>query len=353
MQHLDKCVIVPAHTNNSGKIEQRIRSIEQALAMNSLVVLVIEATSKCNLTCNFCGMHSKKLSKTSHPAGRTRTKRKTHIDLSLFNETIRKCQAMEKLKLLYLHGNGEPLLNPNIVKMVDIAKKADIAESIILVTNGVLLGKTMFEELVEAGITGVRISFDIISPEKYRQVKGADLCRRVQANIDACIDLIRARRLPVTLAILCDEPESEEFSEETKHIVSYYGPKIKDLPGVVIQYRKLFNWVDSINSLTDGSEYRRRVPCEQPFYLLMVHSDGDISMCCSDANKELVLGDIRKASSLKDILTSEALRIGRKSLLRQNYEMIPACEHCDVYSIVDPILLENREDLLGLLDNRG
>jgi pyruvate-formate lyase-activating enzyme len=342
-QFKHETIFVPSDTNNIEKIEDRIRSIEQNLAKNALSVLVVEATPKCNLSCNFCGMHSKfRLTKGTL---------KNHMDLDLFNETIRKCQDMEKLKVLYLHGRGEPLLNPNIVTMVDIAKNANIADQIILVTNGTLLEKKLFLELIEAGITSFRISLDIISPTKFREVKGADLGQKVLANIDACIDLIRTQHLTVSLIILCENPESQvkKLAKETKKILEYFAPKIKDLPNVVIQYRKLFNWVDSINRLTDGDEYQRKVPCEQPFYLLMICSDGDISMCCGDAMKKLVIGNICKVNSIKDLLTSDALTVVRKSLLEQNYEMIPACKCCEVYSDVDEILLERSEKLLKLL----
>jgi len=338
-----KNIFIPSDTNNIEKIEERIRSIEENLAKNALTVLVVEATAKCNLSCTFCGMHSKNLL--------TKGTLKNHMDLDLFHETIRKCHGMEPLKVLYLHGGGEPLLNPNIVTMVDIAKKANIADQIILVTNGTLLEKKLFLELVEAGTTAFRISLDIISPTKFREVKGADLSQKVLANIDACINLIRTQHLKVSISILCENPGSHDkkFAGETTKILEYFEPKIKNLPNVVIQYRKLFNWVDSINRLTDGDEYQRQVPCEQPFYLLMIRSDGDISMCCGDAMKKLVIGNICTVKSMRDILTSNALTVVRKSLLEQNYEMIPACKCCEVYSDVDDILLERSEELLGLL----
>lgn len=339
-----KAIFVPADTNNIEKIEERIRSIEENIVRNTLSVLVIEATSKCNLSCTFCGMHSKNLSIKG-------ASKKEHMDLVLFNETIKKCHGMEPVKVLYLHGRGEPLLNPNIITMVNIAKKAKIADQIILVTNGSLLEKNLFLKLVEAGTTSFRISLDIISPTKFHEVKGADLSQKVLANITTYIDLIRTQHLNVSLTILCENPESQDkkFADETKKILEYFEEKINDLPNVVIQYRKLFNWVDSINRLTDGDEYQRKVPCEQPFYLLMICSDGDISMCCADTMKKLVIGNICKEKSIKNILNSEGLIVLRKSLLKQNYDLIPACKCCEVYSDVDDILLERSEKLLGLL----
>ncbi len=351
MNHSSIPSAVPADACNAAKIAERIRGIEQGLINNTLAVLVVEATSRCNLTCSFCGMHSKSLSTTDNSKNRKMTPPKMHIDLDLFKETVKKCQGIGKLKVLYLHGNGEPLLNPDIVKMVDIAKKADIAEQIILVTNGVLLSKQVFMDLVVAGITSIRVSLDIISPKKFREVKGADFAEIVLTNIDACINLMRSDHLPVTLTVLCADPKSEdkEIVEETLKIQEYFEEKINDMANVIIQYRKLFNWVDSIKRITDGGPYRRPVPCEQPFYLLMVHADGDVSMCCADAMKELIVGNIQQSDSIKSILMSSGLKARQRNLLKMNYNGILACECCEVYSIVDKSLFEKREELLKLL----
>lgn len=351
MEPLNNPPMVPVDSCSIDKISERILSIKQALVEHTLPVLVVESSSNCNFACVFCGMHSKSLSTAANTAGRKRSLPKMHIDLELFRETIRKCKGLEKLKVLYLHGNGEPLLNPHIVEMVDIAGKANIAEKIVLVTNGLLLGEKMFRDLVAAGATGIRVSLDIISRDKFREVKGADAAERVVRNVEACINLVRDERLPVTFNIICSDPESadQEYVKETRKILEHFGEKIADLPQVVIQYRKLFNWVDSINRITEGGKYRRPVPCEQPFYLLMVHADGDVSMCCADVMKELLVGNIRQVDSLKDILASEALQSRRKSLLDQSYRGIPACGHCEVYSAVDNMLLEKSGELLKFL----
>jgi radical SAM protein with 4Fe4S-binding SPASM domain len=354
MPQLNHPKLVAADACDPHRIKERIQSIERALAENSLPVLVVEASSKCNLTCVFCGMHSKRLSTAANTAGRKQTLPKSHIPLELFSETIAKCRDLPKLKVLYLHGNGEPLLNPHIVKMVAIAKQADIAEQIVLVTNGVCLTKKMFQDLVAAGASSIRVSLDVVSPEKFKIIKGADRAGEVLANLDACIDLIKTERLALTLVILCADPESadQEYVAETQKILEHFEQKISDLPQVFIQYRKLFNWVGSINRISDGGAYRRPVPCEQPFYLLMVHSDGDVSMCCADTMKELIVGDIRQVQSIKDILTSEPLRLKRNSLLDQSYRHTPACAGCEVYSAVDESLLGERERLLPLLNRR-
>ena len=343
----NKYLIMQADACNIAKSQERLNNIKAALANNSLIALTIELTSSCNLRCNFCGKHSVSILKIKKDP----YNKSTNIHLDTFRDIIDKCKGMNKIKVLYLHGNGEPLLHPKIVEMVAIAKKAEIADEIKLVTNGVLLNTTLFCNLVEAGITSFRVSLDYISPQKYLKFKGVDLCAKVLANIDACIDYIMSQRLNVVFSILCIGSDSDEadIENENKKILEYFKYKINEFENIKIECRKIFNWVDSVNRISEGGRYRRQLPCEAPFYSLMIHSDGDISMCCADSTKQLVIDNIRDVGCFNDILTSKTLKLWRKSLLVQNFNPIPACECCEVYSSTDEILMESREELLGVI----
>jgi MoaA/NifB/PqqE/SkfB family radical SAM enzyme len=344
-----------ADSNNPDKGNERLASIVDNIIGQNLTTLVIEATSRCNLACSYCGMHSKTVflkDRELNQKGEKFLKTPKHMELKTFKEIIKKCAGLKKLKILYLHGDGEPLLHPDIIKMVKIAKKADVAEQIIIVTNGVLLDKNMFRNLIKTGVTTIRVSLDIISPDKFRQIKGADFGGKVLINVDACVDLIRDEKLPVKFIILCASPDSkdDDLKEETKKIISHFEKKIQNIKSVEIQQRKIFDWVGSINRIADGGEYQRPVPCEQPFYLLMIHADGDVSICCGDSTKNAVVNNIHLAKSVKEILLSDILKSKRIDLLKQNYENMPACKCCGVYSAVDRILFDNRAKLLKILN---
>jgi len=195
--------IIPAEACDEKKADARINSIKNSIVKHSLPVLYIEATSKCNLKCVFCGMHSNRLYNN--------TKEKRHMDIDLFNKVIEKSKGMNRFKVLYLQGNGKSLLNPNIAEMVNIAKSANIAEQIVLVTNGVLLTSDKFRKLAKAGVSSIRVSLDVISPDKFRNIKGVDVSQRVIKNVEACIELIGAEDLNTKLVILCAELDDKEL----------------------------------------------------------------------------------------------------------------------------------------------
>ncbi|MDD2707155.1 MAG: radical SAM protein [Verrucomicrobiae bacterium] len=338
---------VPADACNQEKKDERLTHILDAIRDRQLLALNIETTSFCNLKCIFCRMHAERVGKTDEKGQSGGGKIKKHMSLELFKKIMEKCRGLDRLKTLFLHGLGEPLLNPHLVEMVRIAKTCDIAEKITLITNAVLLKQQLFRELVAAGVDNFRISLDVIDRDQYRKIKGADVGEVVLKNIDDCLVEIKNNSLPVSLSIECMESAVDKnYADESEKITEYFSEKIRRLPKVDVRLVKLVNW----NERGERYEkFQRKFPCEQAFYMLMIHSDGDVSMCCKDDRKELLIGTVSSVDSLRDLLSSEKLIAMRKALLLQDYSLISACRHCDLRTSVDAELLEKKDFLLGFL----
>lgn len=328
----------------------RLHSIVDALRHHYQIAMVVEASSHCDLACSFCAAHSAlvpdKLSDGIGPV----TKPEKHMKAATFASIVNKLKGQRQLKMLFFHGNGEPLLNPQLEGFVRSAKSAGIANAMTVVTNGTLLNANRMQSLVVAGISIIRVSLDFISPDTYRRVKGVDRAGRVVANLESCIDEIRAHRLPVKMSIECKEWRNPGEQDEDSLIVEHFAPLIHDLENVTIRKTREHNWIEQANKEAGlSASYRRTLPCEQPFYMLMVHSDGDLSVCCVDSKKELLLGNIDTAPSLQSILNSEKLREWRGMHLRGDFSELPACRHCDLASAVDRPLFDRRESIMELL----
>lgn len=79
MKQFSEHEVIPDEACNVVIIMERINGIKHALVKNTLPVLVVEATSKCNLSCDFCGMHSKNISAYSQSIRRKNGKEKNHL----------------------------------------------------------------------------------------------------------------------------------------------------------------------------------------------------------------------------------------------------------------------------------
>lgn len=109
--------------------------------------LYVETTTRCNLQCGMCVHHA--------PGSRIVRR---DLDLALFHRLE---SLLPLLDALVLSGIGEPLLNPDLPKMIAAAAKALPAASWIgLQTNGVLLDRRTASTLFDAGLTRLCLSMD-------------------------------------------------------------------------------------------------------------------------------------------------------------------------------------------------
>lgn len=343
--------VVPIHSANIGHARERFNNIILALRSGRQIALTIEATSYCNLACEFCGMHSEFCDVEDNSRGRTPRKKKGYLRYPVFMSFLNKMIGMPPLKVLYFHGHGEPLLNNDLSQFISAARDAELAEQIVIVTNGTLLTGQKLIQLVQAGITEVRISLDALTPTVYLRVKGAGMAEQVKSNIFECLETINTRNLQVRFAIDCMKwrNKASELYAENRLIESTFADVVAHTPGASIRWRDEFGWIDQMGYGQSSAPVYRTTPCEQVFYMLMVHTDGKVSACCADSTQTLIVGDMNEVNQFQQIVRGSKLQAVRRALLTGCPE-ISQCRMCDVFSVVDRELQLGKELLLPILD---
>ncbi len=81
----------------------------------------------------------------------------------------------EGIKKLRLFKVGEPLLNPDVCRMIRYAREANVAKFIEITTNGILLNEELNRGLIDAGLDILNISVNGINEKQYREVCGYDI----------------------------------------------------------------------------------------------------------------------------------------------------------------------------------
>jgi MoaA/NifB/PqqE/SkfB family radical SAM enzyme len=94
-------------------------------------------------------------------------------------------QALPELDTVFLWGVGEPLLNPNFMKMVGIAK--GVGAKVNFSTNGMLLDKKAAEQIVALGVDGVIFSVDGARPGTFEKIRIGAKFEKVMENIRGLI----------------------------------------------------------------------------------------------------------------------------------------------------------------------
>ena len=269
--------------------------------------IYIESTNFCNKSCYMC---PNKLIK----------RQRGIMDWNLFKQIILKCQEIEGNGLnVFLHHQGEPLLDPLLSQKVSYIK-AKLKKSITAFsTNASLLTKEKSEQLLKAGLDYIVISLDAVSEEIYKQIRGLDF-NKVMQNIKDLMQLKKELNNPINITmqmVVC---------EQNKHEINTFSSIWEDKARVVIKPMH--------NFLTQHSSYfskkllnNQSLPCMQPFMYLFTYWNGDLGLCCWDADKYISLGNI-KDGSIIELFNSPAFKEIRKAMLELNCKGLFPCNQC-------------------------
>ena len=264
------------------------------------------------------------------------------MPLELFKQVIDDvCTFPEQVKVIYLYGFGEPLLNKDVFEMARYIKERQACRELRIVTNGSRLCPEVNQNLVDGGIDLVRISIEAINAEVYQNI-----CN-YQIDYDRFVDNIRdlyergRGRTKVAAKIVNATLKCEE---DVNQFYSIYKP-ITDfafVEDIVAGWPEFDECVLPENSVVESDNWIWKqdhyTRCSFALTMLMVHSNGVVSPCPNDWKMEIPLGDVHK-DRLTEIWRSEKLKKFRLMQLERDRSQIPVCSKCicSGYDNIDPI----------------
>ncbi len=133
--------------------------------------LRISVTDHCNLNCIYCSADSIPFLPRSEILSYEEIQRVVQVAASM---------GISKVRLT----GGEPLLRPELSKLVGMLSRIEGIDDISLTTNGILLGKYSVE-LKEAGLKRVNVSLDTLKEDRFRRITGGDRLGDVLNGIEA------------------------------------------------------------------------------------------------------------------------------------------------------------------------
>lgn len=133
--------------------------------------LYIEVTNRCNSLCASCPLTYDHF---------VPWEPKRHLSWVRFRHLV---DQLPRIERAVLHGIGEPLLNPELPRMIAHLKQR--GAYVLFNTNAVLLDQRRGDALVESGLDELRISMDAVTPQLYHQLRGIDKLPQILANLRA------------------------------------------------------------------------------------------------------------------------------------------------------------------------
>jgi len=259
-----------------------------------------ELVDQCNLKCVFCYRNFS-------------TDKGDALETSVFQRVVDECAEWKVPSIGF--SFGEPLLAHNFKEVVAHAAQANILD-IIITTNGLLLKREISELLIQHRITKLHVSIDAASQEVYQEVRGAKL-DRVRGNIDLFLEL-RAKAGTCLPLLRVSFVSLEQNRHEMEAFQRFWQGRADYID---FQSFQDDSHVDDLEDL-DVADFH----CDYPFRSLTVRGNGDVQPCCSFYGKHLMLGNVNRGDTLREIWAGSALARVRDSFRLKQYHK--ACKNC-------------------------
>lgn len=234
--------------------------------------IYIEITNSCNLNCSFCSKSFRD---------------KRNMSILEFENVLKKIDKYTDF--IYLHVKGEPLLHPDLDKILELLDNYN--KKVIITTNGTLL-KERLDILLKHNIYKINISLHSEnSKESYLE------------DILECISILKTNTI---ISLRFWTLEENKMDDKTKKYISilkrYFNineinNNTKLIDNVYVSLQNIFEWPSNANSNSDGY-------CLGGKSHIGILSDGSVIICCLDGEGESNLGNILH-NNLESILNSE------------------------------------------------
>ena len=284
----------------------------------------VEITNICNLNCSFCPGH---------------TREKMHMSSKNFRIITKKLDG--KIENLFLHIMGEPLLHPELRRIIGFADRMNV--KLKITTNGTLLPLCLPILKNSQNLHTVNISLhalggnwkggmisqrmdkyftDVLESAQLLAKSGKFVVLRLwnlesgeeKENVKAFNDKV------ISMAKKIFPPEKEEW------VKTHRGERIAT--HVFIEWGERFKWPE-LSEDGEIREYDDEIGCESCHALLTqfgILADGTVVPCCLDRNGDIPLGNIFE-SEIEDILASPRAKAMKEAMEHHRY-IEPLCATC-------------------------
>lgn len=269
------------------------------------LVMMFETSARCNINCVMC------------PRSTCTRNLNGSMPYSTFKKVLDQVADHPPCQIT-LHYSGEPLLCPDLPKMIRYAKDVGVP-FVRFNTNGMLLNEPTAKELIESGLDKLTVALEA-TPYIHNLTRRGSSYSKVVDNI---LDFLRVRRdLGATKPALWIQMLTSKYTNEN-HI--YIGIKRWEK---IVDYVEVASVATIGNQVEDFGTVRDNIECYECYTTMAVLWNGDVVPCCVDHDAQLKMGNVNK-SSVEEIWNNakwEELRFFHKVGAYENLPLL--CQNC-------------------------
>ena len=295
--------------------------LETVIPLRTPFIINIDPADVCNFQCKFCPTGDRELMK--------KTIGRNHgcMDFELYKKIIGDiCEFEDKVKVIRLYKDGEPLLNSHFADMIKYAKQSGCCDRVDTTTNASLLTHELSDKIIEAGLDRINISIEGVNEQQYLDFSGYRL------KYDELVDNIKYFYEHKTNTEMIVKTNGDILTEAQKQCFLNTFGDIAD--GIFIE-SIMDCWPTFEQKKVEVNEERgiygqaiKEVSvCPYVFYSFAINSDGTISLCLLDWHRKLLIGDA-KTQKIKDVWQGEEIRKYQKLFLEGGRKGHCICSDC-------------------------
>jgi len=303
----------PEFTDNKTYKEYRKKWYDNPKKMivdDKPLYIAIESTNNCNLVCGFCprikmmkdGCYNRTIG---------------FMKWDLYKKIIDEIAELGVYSIK-LNKDGEPLMHPDITRMVKYAKEKGILE-VMFNTNALMLNESMCKKLIEARLDKILISFDSPNKEKYNMLRTGsdyDLVLRNVRMLKKLKDKSGGKPyMRVNMIRMSNTPD-----DEIKKFNALFG----DVADILA--------IQDYSDIDEKKTLKKDLVCQDLFQRLIILWNGKVIPCCGDYMEDYVLGDANK-DNIADIWKSEKLNKLRELHKAHRCTEVEMCRKCSYHML--------------------
>lgn len=262
-----------------------------------LRIATLEASTVCNQSCYFCPVSV--------------NRRETEMmDMKFYEQIVSQLSDFKHtLEGVFMINYNEPTADPRFLEQVALLKRYGLNPAVN--SNGSGLTPRVVDSLMEqGGLRFLSINLSTIDRDQYKRDRGRDHLEKVLFNLTYAGQRKLAQQMDIAVLGTGDASHDAQFAAITARFAdSFFQVK---------QFR-LMNRAGQVAVGDSPLEMRRPLRgCDnlgsRPIEHVHINPRGECLLCCQDYSEKYIIGDLRK-QSLKKILVSERAA----SLRRQAY----------------------------------
>lgn len=283
------------------------------------IMVDVEPVGICNFRCVCC------------PTGlQAITRKQGMMEDGVYYSLLSQCAAHD-IAIRFI-GWGEPTLHPRIVSFVQAATDAGVLTH--MNTNGSKMTWDLACDLVDAGLSSIKFSFQGVDQASYEETRQVDFFEGMIEAINTIIDARGDSRGQPFIAV------STSTTHETPEQVAAFKKRFAHLVDHISIGKTIFDFIDGGAVRLNKDKYERLKamatkelahpdPCPEVWDKLSVAWDGSIRVCCNDYDGKTNLGNI--VDGIEKAWMHPTILEYRERLLNKDYSG-PLCSTCYDYA---------------------